>query len=304
MVAQEFIEQAFPKRKILTWCSIARSSFYYQPSTGLRGRKPYALITNQYRQVLDNEAVVALIKELFENPFVDYGYYKTYIYLRRKCCLNISKHIVYKLMKNHQLLRNQYIQSLKKTKRNWVKDLLPKVDLPFTYFEFDIKFVWIAGKNKNALVLTVLDVFTRWNVSHLIAYSIKYQDVIKLFERIFEHLTIPEKFYVRCDNGSQFIADLLQKYFINKKVTQEFTKPATPQQNSHIESYHSIMECAVCQRFQFKDLKDFKQTMNQFRDFYNFDRIHGGIGFMSPAEFLKSKGLDIKSNPINQISLT
>lgn len=40
----------------------------------------------------------------------------------------------------------------------------------------------------------------------------------------------------------RFIADLLQKYFKDKKVTQEFTKPATPQQNSHIESYHSIME--------------------------------------------------------------
>ena len=207
-------------------------------------------------------------------------------------------------MKSHNLLRNQYTKSSKKTKRHWVKDLLPNVDVPFTYLEFDIKFLWVAGKNKNVLVLTVIDVFTRWNISHLIAYSIKYHDVIKLFERIFEHLTIPEKFYVRCDNGSQFIAELLQKYFINKKVIQEFTKPATPQQNSHIESYHSIMESAVCQKFMFKDLKDVKQTMNDFRNFYNFDRIHGGIGFQSPDEFLKTKGIDMKNNPINQIKIT
>ena len=138
----------------------------------------------------------------------------------------------------------------------------------------------------------------------MIAYSIKYHDVIKIFERIFEHLTIPEKFYVRCDNGSQFIAESLQKYFINKKVIQEFTKPATPQQNSHIESYHSIMESAVCQRFMFKDLKDVKQTMNDFRNFYNFDRIHGGIGFQSLDEFLKTKGINMKNNPINQIKIT
>ena len=154
----------------------------------------------------------------------------------------------------------------------------------------------MAGKNKNVLILNVIDVFTRWNISHLIAYSTKCQDVIKLFERIFEQLAIPEKFYVRCDNGSQFIADLLQKYFVKKKVMQEFTKPATPQQNSHIESYHSIMESAVCQRFMFKDLKDVKQTMNVFRNFYNrsafrFDRIHGGIGFQSPGEFLKTREL-------------
>jgi len=31
--------------------------------------------------------------------------------------------------------------------------------------------------------------------------------------------------------------------------------------------------------------------MNRFRRFYNFERIHGGIGFQSPAEYLVSKGI-------------
>ncbi len=97
--------------------------------------------------------------------------------------------------------------------------------------------------------------------------------------------------FVRNDNGSQFIAQEVQDYFLNKNVTQEFTKPATPEQNSHIESYHSIMESAVCQRFEFKNLQDVRSTMNQFRRFYNFERIHGGIGFQSPAEYLVSRGI-------------
>ena len=58
---------------------------------------------------------------------------------------------------------------------------------------------------------------------------------------------------------------------------------------------------AVCQRFEFYDLKDVKNTMNQFREFYNFERIHGGIGFQSPAEFLFQKGIDMKNSPINLI---
>lgn len=41
--------------------------------------------------------------------------------------------------------------------------------------------------------------------------------------------------------------------------------------------------------------------MNQFREFYNFERIHGGIGFQSPAEFLFQKGIDMKNSPINLI---
>ena len=35
--------------------------------------------------------------------------------------------------------------------------------------------------------------------------------------------------------ADRFIADMVQKYFKDKKVIQEFTKPATPQQNSHID---------------------------------------------------------------------
>lgn len=35
-----------------------------------------------------------------------------------------------------------------------------------------------------------------------------------------------------------------------------------------------------------------------------FERIHGGIGFQSPAEFLKSKGWEMKNSPNNQISFT
>lgn len=152
-------------------------------------------------------------------------------------------------------------------------------------------------------VLTILDVYSRWNISHYISYYINYQNVIDLFERVFEHLIIPEKMYVRCDNGAQFIAEMVQTYFRDKQVTQEFTKPATPEQNSHIEAYHSIMESTVCQKFEFSDLTEAKETMNQFRDFYNFERIHGGINFQSPAEFLLQKGIDMKNSPITRVPI-
>lgn len=293
----------WPKHKVLALCSIARSSYYYRPSEAKQGRKPYAKATDPTGQSIDNQVIVTYIHELFNHPFVDYGYYKTYIYLQRKQQVTISKHLVYRLMKSHGLLRNQYVNSSKKCKRNWVKDLLPQVETAFCYLEFDIKFVWVAGQHRNMQVLTVLDVYSRWNISHYISYSIKHQDVISLFERIFEHLTVPTKMYVRCDNGAQFIAEMVQLYFKGKQIIQEFTKPATPEQNSHIESYHSIMESAVCQKFAFSSLDDAKVTMNQFRDFYNFERIHGGINFQSPAEFLLQKGIDMKNNPINRVPI-
>ena len=52
------------------------------------------------------------------------------------------------------------------------------------------------------------------------------------------------------------------------------------------------MESAVCQRFEFENLKDLKTTMSRFRKFYNFERIHGGLGYLSPLKYLKKIGVN------------
>jgi putative transposase len=98
-----------------------------------------------------------------------------------------------------------------------------------------IKYIYIQGKRINAQVLTVIDVFSRWNMGHIIKWNIRQQDVILLFNEIFDKYDLPLQFYVRNDNGSQFVADLVQQYFRDKNIVQEFTKPATPEQNAHVD---------------------------------------------------------------------
>jgi putative transposase len=78
------------------------------------------------------------------------------------------------------------------------------------------------------------------------------------------------------------IANLVQKYFKDKNVTQEFTIPATPEQNTHIESYHSIMERTIWKKHQFDDLEEARNTLERFKKFYNFERIHSGTNYKSP----------------------
>ncbi len=122
----------------------------------------------------------------------------------------------------------------------------------------------------------------------------RQQDVVTLFETLFETYSLPTQFYVRNDNGSQFVADLVQTYFRDRNVVQEFTKPATPEQNAHIESYHSILERAVCKRYEFESLAQASETLNRFRDFYNLERIHSGLHYRSPYQFLLERGVDMQ----------
>jgi len=295
-IAQDFIEKGHPIRTVLRYSNLSKSSYYYKPKGTKSGRKPYAVMLDNKGRPLSEQEVVEQIEKLFSNPFVDYGSQKTYIYLRDELKYIISKHKVYNIMRNNGLTRKRYQQSSKKTRKNWVKDLIPQVNSAFNFFEFDIKFVWIEGLRRNIQVLTVLDVYSRYNMGQFIGFNISGTNVKALFDQIITKYGLPEKFTVRCDNGSQFIANEVQLFLSRKGVTQEFTKPSTPQQNAHIESYHSIMERAICQRFSFDSKTEFIDTMDKFRKFYNFDRIHGGIGFISPYNYL----MTMIDNIINQ----
>ncbi len=95
------------------------------------------------------------------------------------------------------------------------------------------------------------------------------------------------------DNGAQFEAGMVQQYFADKNITQEFTKPATPEQNAHIESYHSIIESVICRKYSFYDLYETQQTFNRFVAFYNYARLHSGINYLAPWKFLLSKNVHI-----------
>lgn len=295
-VANEFILSGSCVKTVLKSCSIARSSYYYKAAQGKSGRKPYAVFLNGKGDKIEACQVIGALEGLFEKPFVDYGYYKSYIYLRDELGFKVSKHSVYKLMKESGLLQRRYATSSKRGKRNWVKELIPQTQVPFDYWEFDIKYVWIAGRRKSMQVLTVLDVNSRWNLGQYCAYGIKKEDVISLFDSLFESYDLPKGICVRSDNGSQFISTEVQEYLRGKHVRQEFTKPATPQQDAHIEAYHSIMESSVCQRFEFSDLNMARKTLEEFRNFYNFERIHGGIGFQSPCKYLIRHGIDMRGS--------
>lgn len=297
LVAQSCVDGQIPVGLVLKLCCISRSSFYYKSANKDKkaGRNASQITYLKTGGFVADTLIIEQIKELLAQEFIDYGYYKTTVYLKETKHYLINHKKVYRLMKENGLLfANNRTHST--SKRQWVTQLVPEPQTEFSYMEFDIKYIYIQGKRKNAMVLTVIDVFSRWNMGHLLKWQMDYKDVIRLFDTIFTQIQLPQKAFVRNDNGSQFIADLVQNYFKDKNITQEFTKPATPEQNAHIESYHSIMERTICKKYEFNDIEEARNTMDRFRNFYNFDRIHSGVGFRSPYQFLLNRGRDMKNN--------
>jgi len=242
MIASNFIKEGYPKKLVLEVLGIARSSYYYRPvsNKGKKGRPKSTNTLTRDGTLVSNKQVIKDIEEILTGEFVDYGYLKVTHWLRQEKGYIVNPKKIYRLM-NEQGLLNKFVRT-KRSKRNWVKQLLPDTKEAFDYMEFDIKYLYVAGQNRNALLLTVIDVQTRWVLGQVMSWDIKNPCVIRLFDQIFAVYPLPKHFYVRNDNGSQFEAQKVQEYFEENGVTQEFCKPATPEQNAHIESYHSILE--------------------------------------------------------------
>lgn len=292
MIAQEYIDMKYPAVLILRFLGISSSTFYYRPTGGRRGRvHSTATLHVPSRVYILSEVIVHLIRWLLNREFVDYGFRKVTHCLRRQG-LSINKKKVYRLMREYGLLLARI--KARGSGKTWVKELVPNPERPFQHMEVDIKFIHIDRLGRYALLLSVIDVRSRFNMGHMLQYSIQKEDVCELFRHLFHTYDMPDSVTVRSDNGGQFESGLARGFFEEHNVAHEFTKPATPEQNAHIESYHSILQNAVCNHFRFANLDNAQDTLDRFRDFYNFERLHSGIDYRTPHEVLLSSDVIIK----------
>lgn len=289
-----FIDQQYPVRKVLKFVGVSASSYYFEKSSvvpGKRGIKPSDYTVTFAGQRITNAQVVNDIKAVLQKEFVDYGYLKMTYYLQDILSYRINHKKVYRLMQLNRLLYQP--TRVKVGTKQWVQKLVPEPTTAFSYWEFDIKFMYIHGTGKMVPLLTVIDVYSRWVLGHLFQESVKKEDVKGFFSHLIEAYAQPQKVYVRCDNGSQFESSLVREYFLSVGITQEFTKPATPEQNAHIESYHSILDKVICRRYEFEATKDCAATLKRWLMFYNYERIHSGVNYKSPYRNLLNQGIDV-----------
>ncbi len=67
-------------------------------------------------------------------------------------------------------------------------------------------------------------------------------------------------------------------------LPHEMIHHATPKEDTHIELFNSILEREVIRRFEFESFEEAKSTIGRYVDFYNNERLHSAIGYITPRE--------------------
>jgi len=256
------------KRELVKWVNFPRSSYYYKPSNNRKGISASTTTTKRDGTEISNREVVEEIKKIVSGEFVCYGYQNVTVALKELDFI-INHKKVYRLMDEYQLLLGKVIKT--HGKREWVKFRKITATHPMEYLCWDIKYIWVKGERKNYYLLSLMDVYSRRILDWIFQSSIRKIDVIKMISRI--DLTHGLKgVTVRNDNGSQFIANKVRHYLRNLEAHQEFTHIATPEENSYIEAFYSILYREVIQRFELESYYEAKLTFKAYMDFYNNKR--------------------------------
>ena len=92
-------------------------------------------------------------------------------------------------------------------------------------------------------ILTVIDEYSRECLALHAARKLTAHDLVEVMERLVAERGAPA--HMRSDNGSEFIARILQGWLAEHKVKTLYIEPGSPWQNGHVESFNGSLrdEC-------------------------------------------------------------
>jgi putative transposase len=160
---------------------------------------------------------------------------------------------------------------------------------------WSVDFIFDALSNGNKLkMLTLGDDFTRECLAIEVGTSFVSARVLKVLDRLVQEHGVPE--YLRSDNGSEFIAHILQAWLAGRGAKSHFIAPGSPWQNGFRESFHGRFRDEFLYGTLFASVPEAQVLCNEFRREYNEERPHQSLGYLTPQEFkqqwLKSQSQD------------
>jgi transposase InsO family protein len=243
---------------------------------GIDGLKNQSRKPHNIKNVKVTEELEKLVLELRLNN--RFGPMRIRFRLKRKYGVSLGTKTIYNLLKRHKL--NVLAVKLKRKYKRF------EMKHPNELVQMDTKgpFYLKASRTKHYLIHVIDDcsrkVVSKWcNRRTSEAALSVLKEWVKLHGK-------PNK--VMHDGGTEFTSTDFKNFLILNGIKDKQIPKGYPQEQGKVEAYNKIVIAEFLQIEELKDEKDGAEKYESFVNSYNYEREHGGINGMTPAEkFMK-----------------
>lgn len=265
-----------PSISLIKWIGIGRSKYY-------NWRKRYGKVNEHNRLIPRDFWLEAREKEEIIDFYIQYpteGYRRlTYMMLDREI-VAVSPSTTYRVLRESGLL-SRNIKSGSKKGTGFHQPLMPH-----EHWHVDISYINICGTFYYQC--SILDGCSRTIVHWEIRESMTEADVETIIQRGLENY--PDKTpRIITDNGPQFIARDFKEFIRVCGMTHVKTSPYYPQSNGKIERWHKSLKNECIRPKTPLSLEDAREQVKDFVHYYNNDRLHSAIGYITPIDKLEGR---------------
>ena len=243
---------------------------------GIDGLKNQSRKPHNIKNLKVTEELEKLVLELRLNN--RFGPMRIRFRLKRKYGVSLGTKTIYNLLKRHKL--NVLAVKLKRKYKRF------EMKHPNELVQMDTKgpFYLKASRTKHYFI-HVIDDCSRKVVSKWCNRRTSEADMSVLKEWVKLHGK-PNK--VMHDGGTEFTSTDFKNFLILNGIKDKQIPKGYPQEQGKVEAYNKIVISEFLQIEELKDEKDGAEKYESFVNSYNYEREHGGINGMTPAEkFMK-----------------
>ena len=120
--------------------------------------------------------------------------------------------------------------------------------------------------------LTIVDNYSRECLAIEAGQSMTGTEVAAAVNRLVKERGVPD--WIQCDNGSEFISRVLDKWAYENGIPMDFSRPGKPMDNAMIESFNGTFrdECLNVNRL--LSMEDAREKIEKWPGDYNEFRPH------------------------------
>jgi putative transposase len=220
------------------------------------------------------------IYRIFEKSKKTYGYRRiTYALLRNEGIVMNHKKVSrimkkYGLVVQHAQVSNSTKLSRQRHEANIVENYLKRqFKFPKKNQAWVTDITYLVFGNQRRYLSTILDLHSR----KVVSYKISHLNSNELVYNTLHEALSKEKEVSGCilhsDQGHQYTSKHYQVICQSHGIITSMSRKGNPLDNAVIESFHSLLKKETLYTHNFKSIEDYVQSVINWIDFYNRDRI-------------------------------